>query len=52
MSVEKRDETVVSPNDHGGILTDEKPGLHVTDTETSSLEHQIERYVSPPDHIM
>lgn len=42
MSVDKRDEVGISPAE-GGILVDEKNGLHIHDTETSSLEHHIEQ---------
>lgn len=47
MSAEKKDEGGISPlglpmDEDRGVLTNEKPGLYGNDTETRSLENQIE----------
>lgn len=47
MSAGKKDEAGISPfgdtiDEDRGVFNDEKPGLHIHDTETSSLENQIE----------
>ena len=47
MSAGKKDEAGISPlgdtiSEDRGVFNDEKPGLHIHDTETSSLENQIE----------